>query len=54
MNKLGAQRVAPRWLWKDGHQGGGAQVAVLLGFWFFVFLKFLVTFKSELIRVLMF
>ena len=54
MNRLGAQRVAPRWLWKDGRPGGGAQVAVFLGFGFFVFLKFLVISKSELIRVLMF
>ena len=54
MNRLGAQGVAPRWLWKDGRPGGGAQVVVFLGFVFFAFLKFLVTFKSELIRVLKF
>ena len=31
MNRLGAQGVAPRWLWKDGRQEGGAQVAVQAG-----------------------
>ena len=52
--RLGAQGVAPKWIWKDGRPGGGAQVAVFWGFRFFVFLKFLITSKSKLIRVLRF
>ena len=51
---MGAKSVVPKWLRKDGRPGGGAQVAVFWGFGFFVFLKFLVISKSELIRVLMF
>ena len=27
--RLGAQGVAPRWIWKDGRPGGGTQVSAL-------------------------
>ena len=38
IGRMGARRVVPKWMWKDRHQGGGAQVDIL---WFihFIFSK---------------